>query len=194
MKRIKPIRRLVSIHEAGHAVAAVALNVGIERVGIHLDGILMKGACWLATEPEPVGRLDEVHTLIDAAGEVAVELFQRGGSNEIERHLGPSALRRAHDAYANIGLTFSPERDLPKSDGEHLGDAVALLNHRTPEDRKKYFLDLCLKTIDLLQPFWKAVLWVADELYQFGEVSGDRVRAIVAACSKPNGGSMRIAS
>ena len=51
--------------------------------------------------------------------------------------------------------------------------------------RNQYFVTLCLRAIDLLSPLWEAVLWVADELYQFGEVSGSRVREIVAACSKP---------
>ncbi len=181
-KKIKPIRILVCIHESGHAIAAVALGVGIERVTVHLNHPLMRGVCWIAPETPC---LDENHTVIDAAGEAAVELYRPGGGNEIDRHLGPGSLERAKAAFNDIGLEFSPERDLPKSDGDHIGASVALQSHKTPEDRNQYFVTLCLRAIDLLSPLWEAVLWVADELYQFGEVSGSRVREIVAACSKP---------
>ena len=181
-KRNKPIRRLVCIHESGHAIAAVALGVGIERVSVHLNHALMRGVCWIAHETPC---RDETHTVIDAAGDVAVELFRTGGRNEIDRHLGPGSLERAKLAFNDIGLEFSPERDLPKSDGDHISESAALQNHKTPEDRNQYFFNLCLRAIDLLSPLWKAVLWVADELYQFGEVNGERVREIVAACSKP---------
>lgn len=189
-KKIKPVRQLVCIHEAGHAVAAVALNVGIERVSVHLDHSLMKGVCWTTPVSPEVNRCDEVQNAIDAAGEVAVELFQRGGSKEIDRYLGAGSLERARAAFNNVGLTFSPVRDLPKSDNEKL---ASIVDRQTPEQRREYYVDLCIRVIDLLTPLLKAVEWVADELYQFGEVGGYRVVEVVAACRRNALGALRTA-
>ena len=76
LKKIKPVRWLVSLHEAGHAVVAVSLNQTVKSVRVCKAPSVFAGLCIRAE----LNSSDEIKAICSVAGDAAVEFYRPGFS------------------------------------------------------------------------------------------------------------------
>jgi hypothetical protein len=158
----------VAIHEAGHAVVAVALGLRVELVHVR-RAIACDGVCVLdPSGPGPTPE-DEAATLV--AGDVAVELA-RAGWPAPNASAGTWYWHQLEDGPADRerrAAAADPSPEFGSSDAEKL-------NHVRVSVRKAW-----LRASEILGAHWPGVRAIADALIQAGELEGDRVHAIAAA-------------
>ena len=180
----KPMRMIICIHEAGHAVAAVVTGVGCESAHVTMKDIVTAGHVMIATpapvEPQP----DFAHEIVNAAGEAAVEFYRIGGSAEMMLKLGPEALKKATAAFAECGVTFNPDTDHRPTDADKLNKAAAKRGYVTPNAFQDYWKQVANRVTEMVDLHWDAILSAAEELYLHSHISGARVEEIVGECSR----------
>jgi hypothetical protein len=153
-----------AVHEAGHAVAALAHGVGVRTVHVHpLPGGTL-GSCWLASAPEDRGPGVALQLL--EAGDQAVELLQAGFPAPDR----PQALPWLWMALAAREGASPPPGD-SRSDGDRVQDLGAA--REDPGEARA-------QVRALLRENWSAVHGIAQELLHRGQLDGDRVAELFA--------------
>lgn len=157
------LQELIAYHEAGHAVAAVALGIEVREVTI-VPAALTAGSCELASTPD-----EKQRPIIDAAGVCATELYERGSTLELNRRLRGRRLDPAlFDVAASVRMT--PIEFVHDYIG-HAGDGSRFKGHGDAHAA-------AVKAYAILVERWASVVVLSDELLNCGVVSGVRVREI----------------
>ena len=165
---------LICFHECGHAVVALALGVGIHYVSIEQERIgWVRFAC-CGFGPQIYSSTPHDAAMIDAAGFVATERRQHGGSDFVGRELDklptpPLAVAAA----AREGMTLN-EANAGISDGEKLEAA----GFGTWEQRLPTLQDAAV----IFRDRWPVVAALASELQTRGTLEADDVERIIRDC------------
>jgi hypothetical protein len=146
--------RETAIHEAGHAVAGLALGFKVHRVDLHWNEV-RNGVTFV--EPAP-GGAGHAGAMVLAAGRMAVALARGGLPMPPDR---PNAAWRKARVAEILDLRRETPQDLVAcaSDREQMGD-------RTSDEVQRAMYDAG----HLLHDRWAAVYAVADALLERGEL------------------------
>lgn len=186
MQRVyeNPIRFLTSVEEASHAVVDVVNGIAVWKVAVYLNNPFYLGACHSVRPRSADPGMTMAHDIASAAGRWGMRLYDYDGPRKIEASVDQNAVEKIEKFYNSIDLDFKIERDTPKSDEVQIGESSTVQGYVSPESRAAYKIEISEKAIKCLDQNWRAVLELADELYESLEICGERVGEIVAECAK----------
>jgi len=183
-------RRLLAVHEAGHAVAAAALGLGgrVERVSIARRGLGLGHTALLREDRLLLRRSELIDRItIAVSGMVAEELVFAESSTGAEGDI-EAATDLARDMAGRYGMSagIGPVRVTAKDAEVFLGRDLAALAAVSPETMGKLdeeiheIIDDCVRRArGLLGVQREALLEMADRLGELETLDGPVLRAVL---------------
>jgi ATP-dependent Zn protease len=172
--RSPEVKRACAIHEAGHAVTAVALGLEVESVSIRTGRGTGGTTSVISSDPIPTRDALERDVIVGLAGRAADEVIGTGcnigGIGDLAK--STRILAAMHASYG-LGSTLTHRIDSDRA-AELLGSDLALASRIELDLRRLY-----RRTVNVIQHHRSAILAVAEALLGHYTLTGDDVARIV---------------
>lgn len=172
--RSPSVKRSCAIHEAGHAVAALALGVDVESVSIRMGRGTGGTTSVISQNPIPTREDLERDVIVGLAGRAADEVIGAGCNVGAIGDLAKTTrlLAAIHASYG-LGMTLTHRIDSDQA-AILLGSDLALARRIESDLRRLY-----RRTVNLIEHHRPAILAVAESLLDCFTLSGDDVARLV---------------